>query len=151
MSDKTFRGGVPTDIELHQLERQWPCSALHEGLRILHGEIERATGLRWGSTRYQGVMDRWINRLKHAPDPRVLVSVRGIGYEVATDNQKIDTADSKMRTAKRAARKALKLVALTDAAKLDDDHKRAASHIQQNAGSTIAILNTRGPQILPNA
>lgn len=84
---KLFFGGVPVGPDVDLLERTFP-DLKHEQV-LTHDEIAAVIGCSRPSPRYWSVMKGWKDRLRE--DHNIEMStVRSVGYQVMTNEQRVD-------------------------------------------------------------
>lgn len=115
----TVTKGAPTSIDVDRLTKRF---SLKVGQEITHEEIEESIGFPRRAYRYKNVLNKWRAYL-HSSKGIVLLSIRGFGYKVADDEEKLRVTSGHIEKAHKSQIRAAMVLAVTDRKQLDDEGK----------------------------
>ena len=133
MSQFLVEGGVPVAPDVNRIREKFPDSSLNAGFIIYHGDIEALIGEDPKSARYRTVMSRW-RRDVEASAGKVILAVRGVGFQVADDHAKYEESVSRGKTAIHHAKRALIVATLTDRDKLEEPERKRLDSVALVSG-----------------
>lgn len=148
-SSKMFYGGVPQDPDVRKLRESYPESRLEQGQIIPYSEVESILQERQNTNRYRSVTNKWRKQVEE--ETGVMIGVeRGEGFKVLQENEKLDLSSSKLRTAKRASRRAYEVGSLVEPSRLTEDEKKKLDFNTNKAAKIMALAQVRSnKKLLP--
>ena len=145
---KPFFGGVPTDIDIKRLRDAFPSDQLKEGTLIPYSKVESVLELKRSECRFKTVTSRW-RRIIENELGLVIKAKTNEGFYLCDDPAKLDVAGEKLRTAAKAAKRSMVVVARTDRNKLDDERKNDYDLKAMHAAAMISTAQLRKKKALP--
>lgn len=122
-----FRGGIPYGPDLRRLAECFPVPNLAEGLVIKHEDLEAILEVDRHGTRYRGVVNSWIGKLR-AENGIILTWQPSIGIKVLDPAGVLEHAETRTRQKVRQLQRTVKLFGWVDRSRLDDTGKRRLDH-----------------------
>lgn len=133
---KLFFGGVPTAPDVDKLNEAFP-DLVRNGRILTHQEIEVASGLVYGTNRYQTVVQAWRKRLAKKGIILSGRKAKGKGYAVLTGDQIVDYAQEKIQHAGRKVKHAVIAVSHVPDNELSTERRRYRDQLIAQAASLL--------------
>lgn len=88
MTNKVYFSGMPTSVEIAEIEKAFPL--LEAGQDILYDEIESVIGHKHGTNRFRTITAAWRRKVRRE---RFLVieAVAGIGFHIQTPTEQLSS------------------------------------------------------------
>lgn len=147
--NEVFFGGVPTDIEINRLKQAYPYDKLEVGTTFSHKDIEEAAGVRYGTFRYRTVTNRWRTSIERETTGLTLGAVKGVGFKVLEDDEKVDHSSAKLRSSRKCVLRSMKYLSRTDVRKLSDNNKKVYEHNLHISAAILLTSKTKSTAKLP--
>ena len=122
-----FRGGIPYGPDIKRLTEYFPVPDLKEGLVIKHEELEAILEAPRHSSRYYGVVNAWISKMK-GENAIILTWQPSIGLKVLNPAEVLEHAETRTKQKSNQLRKATKWFGWVDRNRLDETGKRRLDH-----------------------
>ena len=135
-----FKGGMPYEIDVKRLEADFPVNELPEGRKIEHQQIEIAIDCTKGTSRYYGVVDSWMNKIKHSHGI-VLRWEPSQGVVVMTPSQVLDHTETRLRQKIRQTGRVMREFVWVDRNRLDNIGQKRLDHQTRIANVLKEHLN----------
>lgn len=117
---KVFTGGMPYEADVNALLAQYPKDALKVGNEITHNEVERTTSCKYGTQRYYAVTRCWQRKVRETHGV-IVGSVKGVGFRVLNDVEKVSKSERHFKTALHHARTGIRVLNHVNLRNLDAD------------------------------
>lgn len=122
-----FRGGLPFEPDVKRLEEAFPVPELTEGRVIEHVALEAIVQAKRGSSRYYGVINSWINRLRNVS--RIHAAWKpGDGIKILPPDELLGHGESRLRQKIGQTVKAANIFAWVERERLDSIGQRRLDH-----------------------
>lgn len=148
---KQFFGGIPTEMDVRTLIEQFGVPKA--GTSITYDEVASAINQKIKSHRYGTVTNAWRRKLFR--EHNVIFRAREGKFTVMDPGQRVFHGGERLRRGAREFRKANVIVTSTDRAKLTDEEKAQADHIQLTTATAIQACRIQArlktPVQLPEA
>jgi hypothetical protein len=118
--DDYFKG-LPTDIELRKLKEEYPFDDLFEGQVFSYKEIEQLLNLKWGTSRWQSVTNRWRRTVEREVGKMIVPIPGAKQFKILDDPGKVEYSGKRQIEAKNKTVKSIKALALVDRAALPEE------------------------------
>jgi len=141
-------GGVPTDPDVKRIRERWPDTELKEGDTISYEDVEETIGSARLDTRFQSVTTRW-RRLVFKETGKLLECNPNVGFVVASNGEKLNHGQRKLRSAFKAVRRSAEVTETIDRDKLDNEEKGRLDLTRSQQAAFIRSGQLRGKSNLP--
>ena len=121
--------GVPYQVDVDRIVRIWPVSKMKVGMKIEYSSIEELCGLEYRTARWCGVTDAWRRQVERESGLIVGCIAHEKAFVVLNSTERVHLADSKVRTAGKAIRRAVRVASRTGDDGLSDEDKRRRDHL----------------------
>lgn len=111
-----FIVNVPIRVDVAKLDEAF--SQLSEEQVVTHEEMESVLDMTRNTHRYRMVVRTWIDQLLYSGQNLLLISIRNVGYSVATAQQRMDFCKRHYKKGCRTMTKVSHVARTTDIAKL---------------------------------
>lgn len=155
---KVYFGGIPTEPDVNKLMDKFPVNMLNPGFEITYEEVAKVIDEKIGSSRWRSVTNAWRNKMESKYNKYVSCSSRksdggdetyGV-FVVLTEGGKVQLGGKKVKSAARAARKAVRVLTNVSYKALKDEEKRDYDLSLARAGAIITAAQVRsGKSLLP--
>ncbi len=134
MSKSRLFGGIPTDMEVKKLRENLP---LTRGDIVEHSRIAAVIGHAPGTSRYKSIVVAWVRRVLRETNLQ-LKSLRGVGYRVLDEHERIgDAVDTYTRGTRQMVRGARK-VAVIERPRLTEIDQGKLEHVERHITRVVA-------------
>lgn len=122
-----FKGGVPYGPDRKRLEETFPVAELTEGRVIPHEMLEGVLDLKAGTSRYYGVINSWIAKVK--TDHAIILAWQpGDGVAVLDPAGIMQTSESRVRKHIKGVGRGIRLHSYVDRRRLDEKSQQIFDH-----------------------
>lgn len=142
---KTFKNGLPTDIDIRALFDAFGVPA--EDVAIPYAEVTAVIKTPERSARWTTVTNRWRRRL--IKEHNVYMSAREGAFRVMNPATRVDHGAQQYRSGTRKMRKCYVVIGTTDHARLTPEQKAVATHLQHNAATAYQAARISAKRALP--
>jgi len=139
---EVYFGGIPTDPDIKQIREAFPEDQLNALDEIPYEDIENLLGIPQTSSRFRAVTNRW-RKIVEDETGLVIGVIRGKGFKLLNDEEKLDLSVGKLRTAVRQSHKSYRYASLVDAKALNEENKKRLDHITSRSAKVIAAAQVR--------
>ena len=148
MEAKLYRGAIPTEEDIKKLREAFPDDELTPGAKIAYSEIVKVLGVGSRSCRFRTCTTRWRKRLEEESGV-ILVAIKGIGFKITTDTDRLDLSTSKAKMALRAAHRSKEVGKTIDRQKLTEDEQKRLDVTLRFAAAIAGVDELRSKASLP--
>jgi hypothetical protein len=135
--------GLPTDIELRKLKEAYPFDELCEGQLFSYKEIERLLNIKWGTSRWQSVTNRWRRTVEREVGKMIVPIPGAKQFGILDDPGKIEYSGKRQVEAKNKTVRSIKALALVDRARLPEELRPEYDFKLKRAAQWKAMLQIK--------
>lgn len=148
MSNVYF-AGIPTDIEVRQLEETWPDESLTVGTVIAYSDIAELIKTKTEDSRFRTVTGRWRRNVERRTGKIIGPDKPGETLRVYDDKDKLDLSKTKLKTASRFARRSRIVAANVEAKNLTEQQKKELEHTINTSATILQASRLKSQVQLP--
>jgi len=140
MKPQTFLGGLPTDIDVRTIRDAFPEEELAGEIadkQVIADLIKCDVR----SFRFRTVTHRWRSIVER--ETGKIIGLRNGVFHVLEDDQKVDLACGKQRSAMRSVRRSVRVIGLTDRRALTDEDQTRVDHAARVAASLMQAASLK--------
>lgn len=146
---KSFVGGVPTDLDIKKLRDEYPIENMKYGDVIPYSDVEELLQVKKRSYRFQTVTNRWRKTILRETNI-IIGTVPSIGFKILNDSEKVNLSGDKLKRAAKSMRTSMIVASKVIIKNITQEEKQRLNWFTDKCAKAHATLQIKSNLELPS-